>query len=93
MALRDSITALCESWEDVVVRVGDDLHVLKVLLYDLLDRPDDTGTMRKIVRLLDEVLPPDHPVLLAVSLDDDRSPAAALRWTRTIAELARLLDD
>lgn len=93
MAIRDSINTLCEYWDDVIERLGEDVHVFKGLVHNLVDQPNDTTTTRTFVLWMGEVLPPDHPVLLAVSLDDDRSPDAALRWTRTIAKLARLLDD
>lgn len=91
MALRDVFAELCVSWDDVVARLGEDFQTFSVLMHGLVDNGDDTNIKISIARLLFEVLPPDHPVLRALSIEDERSADAALNWQRTIAELARLL--
>jgi hypothetical protein len=91
MALRDVFAELCAYWDDVVARLGEDHQTFSVLMHGLVDNRDDTKIQMSITRLLFEVLPPDHPILRALSIEDDRSPDAALHWQRTIAELARLL--
>lgn len=88
MALRDVITTLCAHWEDVVARLDEDHQIFWVWVNGLVDTPDDNKIQLSVTRLLFEVLPKNHPVLLALSSEDDRSPDAALRWERTIAELA-----
>lgn len=91
MALRDALRRLCDLWPDVVERFGEDSSTFWVLMNSVVDNPDDNMIQLTLMRKLFEVLPADHPIFRALSDEDDRSPEAAERWARTIADLARRL--
>ncbi len=94
MALRDMISKLVELWHDLTQRMrADDVSVLRESLRTLAGHPNDVGLMEDIADRLSRVLDPDHPILAAIDIEEDRSPITGRMWTQVILDLKRLLDE
>jgi hypothetical protein len=87
MAIEHAIVALQEHWDDVIARLGQAESQQLRSLIDGLDGPDHVHVVTRITRLLVEELPPEHPVLRALTGGTLYAPAT-LDWA-AITEILR----
>jgi hypothetical protein len=91
MALRDMMNLLSEQWDDVQRRLNPEVgKPLIVAMRFFVMSPDDEGLMRGIAEQLDVVLPPDHPILAAIAIDDVRSYVPRV-WAQVVEKLRHIV--
>jgi hypothetical protein len=92
MALRDAIRALSETWADVQRRLcPEDGRLVIEVTRSLTEDPDDEDLMLELLAHLAQVLPPDHPILTAIAIEDTRSTTTPRVWAEVIEQLRRIV--